>query len=254
MFVVLASLVASCTTDKVDFDFTENPSVAATFAAPSLEIAALRAEDGGKVQIPMYRGNVKEAKSVEVVVEGGEGVFTPSSDKVNFAAGQSLAYLELTYDYEALSAKPVSMSVSIAKEEDLAIDGVAAATFTLVKQLTYESIGEGYYYSDFWEEAWPQEILKAKEGNYFMLPSCWVSGVDVTFFCDGETLDWYTVKSGYNYGSYGPVAFYPGDYAVTLESGTYVLEVDMTYYLPEYYDYELYVGYEVLQFPEGFTF
>lgn len=250
-FAVLAVvLAASCTNDKELFDFTENPGPGATFVSSKLSLPGLKAEDGGKVLVPLYRSNTKGTASVAVAVEGGEGVFTPTKAAVEFADGESLGYLQFTYDFEALSAKPTNITVAIANEEDAAIDAVTATTFTLVKQLTYEPAGEGVYYSDWYGEEWAQEVYKAKEGNYFILPSCWVSGVDFSFFCDGTTVDWYTTSTGYNYGSYGPLALNIVDAAM------YGLElvVSVEYYLPEYYNYNFGGGVEVFVFPEGFTF
>ena len=246
-------LMSSCVTDKEMFDFTANPGAAVTFSAKTLDMPALKAEDGGKVRVPLYRGNTSAPASVQVTVTGGEGVFTPKKTAVDFAAGDNMGYLEFTYDYETLSAKPATITVTVTKAEDVALNGIAEAKFTLVKQLTYESIGEGYYYSAFGGD-WPQEILKAKEGDYYLLPSCWVSGVDFSFFCDGQNVDWYTLTSGYNYGSYGPVGFDIQDSEVYEDGGVWVVELSLNYYLPEYYDYNLAAGYEAVEFPEGFTF
>ena len=92
---------------------------------------------------------------MEVAVAGGEGVFTPTKSAVDFAAGENVGYLTFTYDFESLSAKPASMTVTIKNEADCALNAVATTSFTLVKQLTYESIGDGYYVSDFGGD-WPQ--------------------------------------------------------------------------------------------------
>ena len=252
--VLLAmGLMSSCVTDKEMYDFVANPGAAVTFSAKSLDMPALKAEDGGKVRVPLYRGNTSAPASVQVTITGGEGVFTPKKSAVDFAAGDNVGYLEFTYDYESLSAKPVAMTVAVTKAEDVAVNGIAEAKFTLVRQLTYESIGEGYYYSAFYGD-WPQEILKAKEGNYYLLPSCWVSGVDFSFFCDGETVDWYTLTSGYNYGSYGPVGFDINEGVVYEDGGLWYVELDLNYYLPDYHNYDLGPGYEAVEFPEDFTF
>lgn len=248
--VLALGAMFSCTTEKVQYDFEKYPGVAATFVAKTIQVPGLVAEDGGKVSIPLYRGNTNGAASVEVTVTGGEGLFTPTKSAVDFAAGENVGYLTFTYDFESLSAKPAPMTVTIKNEADLALNAVASTSFTLVKQLTYEPVGEGLYYSDWYEEEWPQEVLKAKEGNYFLLPSCWVSGVDFSFYCDGTTVDWYTTSPGYNYGSYGPLAL---DIVDAYIDGLQLV-VTAGYYLPEYYDYSFGNGVEVFVFPEGFTF
>lgn len=252
--VVLAmGLMSSCVTDKEMYDFVANPGAAVTFSAKSLDMPALKAEDGGKVRVPLYRGNTSAPASVQVTVTGGEGVFTPKKTAVDFAAGDNMGYLEFTYDYESLSAKPVTITVAVTKAEDVALNGIAEAKFTLVKQLTYESVGEGLYYTDWYEAEWPQEVMKAKEGDYFLLPSCWVSGVDFSFFCDGETVDWYTATSGYTYGSYGSLEFVLEDAYVVEEDGLFTVVVETHYTLPSI-GHDFGVGVEEFTFPEGFTF
>lgn len=251
--VLALGAMLSCTNEKVQYDFEKNSGVAATFAAKSTQVPGLVAEDGGKVSIPLYRGNTKGSASVEVVVSGGEGVFTPTSNAVEFEPGKNVGYLTFTYDFEELSAKPAPMTVTIKNEADRALNAVASTSFTLVRQLTYEEVGEGYYYSDFGGE-WDQPVLKAQEGDYFLLPSCWVSGVDFSFFCDGTTVDWYTTSSGYNYGSYGPLDFDIASATVALEDGQYVVTLNATYVLPDLGGYPLGAGVEVFYFPEGFEF
>lgn len=253
--VLALSAMFSCTTEKVQYDFEKNPGVAATFAAKTLQVPGLVAEDGGKVSVPLYRGNTAEAAQVAVAVTGGEGIFTPTSSTVDFEAGENVAYLTFTYDFDALSAKPETLTATIVNEADLALNAVASASFTLVKQLTYVPLeSPGYYFTGFFGEGWDQTIYKAEEGNYFTLPGCWYSGYDFSFFFDGTNLDWYTATTGYSYGSYGPVEFRLTDYLVTEDEGCMVLVLYMDYVLPEVDDFVLYSGYEAVYFPAGFTF
>ena len=251
-FTILAlGVLSACTTDKVLYDFEENPGVGATFAASSLAIPDLVAEDGGKLSIPLYRANTKGNASVEVLIEGGEGVFTPAKNAVDFADGSNVAYLEFSYDYASLSAKPVSMVIYIKNEADVAFDGIASTSVSLVKRLTYSSVGEGYYTSYFFGQGWPQEVLKAEEGPYYSLPSCWVNGVDLNFFFDGTDFELYTVNPGYNYGSYGPVCLEVLDYEVVQEEGSTILTIYVNYVLPNLDNYILGQAMEEIAFPAG---
>lgn len=259
-----AALVA-CTQDKVTYDFGENPGPAVTFASAKLKLPGLTAENNGKLEIPLYRGNVNGAASVDVQLEGAEGLCELASTKVEFADGQNVANAVLTFDFETLTPKPANLTLSVVNEADLAIDGVQSTTFTFVKQLTYELVGEGVHYSVFWHAyfgdmaagIWPQDLYKAKEGNYFLLKDCWSAGTDFSFYCDGTEVDWYTEDTGTSYGSYGNIfLYYTGATVAKNDAGQYELTLDVpAYYLPDYYDYALVEGgSEVFTFPEGFEF
>ena len=259
-----AALVA-CTQDKVTYDFEENPGPAVTFASAKLKISGLTEENNGKLEIPLYRGNVNGAASVEVKLDGAEGLCELASSNVEFADGQNVANVVLTFDFEALSPKPATLTLSVANEADLAFDGVGSTTFTFVKQLTYELVGTGVHYSGFWHAyfgdpaagIWQQDLYKAREGNYFLLKDCWSAGTDFSFYCDGTDVDWYTEDTGTPYGSYGNIYLYfTGATIAKNDDGLYELTLDVpAYYLPNVNNYALVQdGLEVFAFPEGFEF
>lgn len=259
-----AALVA-CTQEKVTYDFGENPGPAVTFASSKLKVAGLTAEHNGKLEIPLYRGNVNGAKSVKVALEGAEGLCELSNPEVQFADGQNMANIVLTFDFESLSPKPANLTLSLVDEADLAVDGFASTTFTFVKKLTYELVGTGVYYSGFWHiyfgdrtaGIWEQDLYKAQEGNYFLLKDCWAEGTDFSFYCDGTEVDWYTEDTGTSYGSYGNIFLYfTGATIETNDAGQYELTLDVpAYYLPGAGNAPLIEdGSEVFTFPEGFEF
>ena len=88
--------------------------------------------------------------------------------------------------------------------------------------------------------------------NYYILPDCWESGVDWTFtVVDGEIVWPATFDTGYLLDAdYGNVWIKSGDSFV--EDGTLYLIVD-SYYLPDYYNYDLDSAYESFTLPEGVT-
>ena len=257
--------MVSCTQEKVTYDFGENPGPAVTFASAKLKLPGLTAENNGKLEIPLYRGNVNGAASVDVQLEGAEGLCELASTKVEFADGQNVSNAVLTFDFETLTPKPANLTLSVVNEADLAIDGVQSTTFTFVKQLTYELVGEGVHYSAFWHVyfgdmaagIWEQDLYKAKEGNYFLLKDCWAAGTDFSFYCDGTEVDWYTEDTGTSYGSYGNIfLYYTGATVAKNDAGQYELTLDVpAYYLPDYYNAAVIEGgKEIFTFPEGFEF
>ena len=176
------------------FDFNLDPSVQATFASKELTLTPITSESGNKISIPLYRGNVANAASVPVEIAGGEGIFTPSGSSYDFAAGENVAYIEFSFDYNTIDPL-TNIEIAITNEGDVAKNGYGSTTLTVEKQLTYKSIGEGSYYSLFIDTYYgqaemPQEILKAEEGNYFQVVAPYVDGYNFIFEFDGENVNW----------------------------------------------------------------
>ena len=242
-------LTVSCSKSERLYDFGESQSPLVTFQSKKLNIPDLTEDNNGTFRVPLYRGNVKDEASVAFTVSGGEGVFTPTTDKFKFAAGENVAYVEFEFDFTTLDAKPITISLSIENDDDVASNGIKATSFSVVRKLTYKSIGKGSYYSALFGEEWPQDILKAEEGPYYSLPDCWISGVSVNFSFNGTGFELYTVQPGYNYGSYGPVELSVQNFVY--DSGK--LTITAEYFLPELNNYSLGTGVEILTFPEGFS-
>lgn len=261
--VALAVATASCAVDKVYYDFDENKGPAVTFASGRTSLPGLTAEMNGEVAIPLYRGNTKGTATVEVALSGSDD-YSLADNKVTFADGEDQADVVIRFDYADLSAAPSTLELSVVNADDLALNAVSKTTFTAVKALTYEKVGTGVYYSDFWyfmTEAlegamWEQDLMKAKEGDYYMLPDCWTGGVPFLFYCDGETVDWYTLDTGVPYGS-GNITFVITGASISKnEDGLWELVLKTDYDVPA-------AGgalgipsveAEVFTFPEGFEF
>lgn len=250
LLVLFISTLNSCSKEEAFYNF-DGTGNAATFASKSLQIPAITKEDNGKVSIPMYRGNIANAASINVEIAGGEGIFTPVKSTYDFAPGENIAYIDFVFDFNKLSARPQDITIKIKNKEDLSINAIESTSITLVRKLTYEKVGVGEYYTDFFEESWEQEIFKAKEGNFYILPSCWVKGVDFSFFYDGKSADLYTTQPGYNYGSYGPVTFKIISQTVKQKGGKRIIEFEVEYYLPEFNNYSFGTGLEILYLPAG---
>ena len=253
LFAATPALVSSCTDDGVLYRFSDG-EVAATFQSSALKFNNISGPNSEGIPVPMYRGNTRGDAVVEVEITGGDGAFTPSGYSYDFEDGENVAYINFVYDYYSLGAKPQTITISMADEDDCAWNGESSTSFTISRQLTWVFVGEGKYYSDFWGESWPQELYKAVEGDFYMLKGCWYAGVDFTFFCDGTQADLYASETGYNYGSYGSVVFDVTSSSIVESEGVTVLRIDCDYVLPEYYGYNLYTGYEFFIFPHGFTF
>lgn len=254
--VLFVASLASCTTEKVQYDFQANPGPHVTFQSDKLKLPGVTEEDNNKLFVPLYRANLNGEATVAVALDCPEGLLELASETVTFKDGESVAQIELNYDYSQLTAKPESVTLSIVDEKDLAFEGYASTTFSFVKYLNYELVGTGYYYSYAFGD-WEQDVYKAEGEDYYRLPDCWAKGTDFLFYCDGETVEWYTEDTGFAYASYGNLFLDVESAEVFLnDDGLYEVFVNVpSYYLPEDGDSVLIPdGYEGFIFPEGFEF
>lgn len=234
------------------FDFDMNPSVGITFPTSAMNFA-LVPEDGGKISVPLYRGNIAEAASVQLTLTGGDGVFSLVKPTADFAAGENSTSVEVAFNLNDMGTDPVEVVIAAANAEDVAQTGNGKVTLTLQKQLTYVSIGEGVYSSSMFGESWPQEILKAEEGNYFIIPDAWVEDTDFEFYFDGETLTWNSTSTGFTDDAFeGELVFEINSWEI-LSTAPLTLELSVTYH-DDKWAYSTPTNNEIIQFPEGFTF
>lgn len=252
IIALLGVSLASCNQDKEIFDFEENPGVGATFSADQLRVSALTEDMGGKVSIPLYRANTKDAASVAVELQNGGTLFSLEKETCDFAAGEGVAYLNIHFDYNSLSAAPTQVVLSISNEGDVAMDGIGKTSFTLIRKLTYSSLGDGVFDSTLFGDTWDQEVQKAEEGDFYLLPSCYVRGYDISFFCDGESFELYTFDTGYNYDStHGHLMMDPVlENCVVSPTKLKLYCVIYTQKTGYYFD----EGFETITLPEGVTF
>ena len=152
-----------------------------------------------------------------------------------------------------MSPAPVTISIVANNAEDVSDNGYGQTQFSLQKQLSYNPVGIITYESGFLMTAagapvLNREIQKAEEGNYFLIPSAWVSGTDFSFYFDGQNLEWYSTSTGMD-GGYGDIKLEMLDYAIT---STSPLTLQILFYIYDSSPWGEFV--ETFTFPEGFTF
>ena len=222
--MVALAFSASCAREGTLYEIPEgNPCVSFPAGTAMFEMVAA---DGNKFTIELWRGNTKGSVSIPVTIEGGEGAFTPSKSSFDFADGQAKATLDFTYpDLNAFGGEVYTINVSVTDENMVSPSGYDAITIKAQRKLTPKYLGTGTYYSDWYEAEWDQDIYTTEEApNYYILPSCWVTGTDFTFTMENGKPVWpASFFSGYVHSSYGSVYIYPGDSYI--EDGVLYLEV-----------------------------
>jgi hypothetical protein len=245
-------LTGACQREGTIYDM---PAGSAVVSFPSSDaIFDMLAEDGNKITVDLWRGNTKGAASVPVTIDNQtDGVFTPAKSTFDFADGEGVAHLDITYpDINAFGGEVYKLVLTVA-EDQVSPSGIGKMTVKAQRKLTPKYLGTGKFYSDFWEDEWEQDIYNTIEApNYYILPDCWAKGGDWTFTVSNGNPVWPAAfDSGYTYGSYGNVWIKPGESFV--EEGVLYLVVS-SYYLPSYYDYDFGSTYEAFTLPAGFSF
>ena len=222
-FAIVALLLANaCQREGVIY----TPDNACVSFPSDVALFEMVKEDGNKITVQLYRGNTKGSVSIPVTItDKTSGVFTPSKSSFDFADGESVATLDFTYpDINAFGGETYSVVLSV-DEAQVSPSGFSEMTVKANRKLTRVKVGTGTYYSDWYEEEWPQDVYTTVEApDYFILPSCWVKGTDFTFTIRNGKPEWpASFFTGYVHSSYGNLYIYSGDSYI--EDGVPYLEV-----------------------------
>lgn len=252
-FAILALMLTSAC--QHEGTIYEMPAGSALVSFPSSDaIFEMLASDGNKVTVDLWRGNTQGAVSIPVTIDDKTGgVFKPAKSSFDFADGEGIAHLDITYpDINAFGGETYNLTLSV-DDSQVSPSGIGKITVSAQRKLTPKYLGTGVFYSDFWEEEWEQDIYNTLEApNYYILPDCWSKGTDWSFTMSNGQPKWpATFDSGYLYGSsYGNVWIKPGDSYV--EDGVLYLIVS-SYYLPKYNNYNFGSTYEAFALPAGLS-
>lgn len=210
IFITLLSVAVcfqACQPDRVIYKGKGNAEL--TFPAAATKISLLK-EDNNTFQVELWRGNTKGALSVPVVITGSTNVFAPKASSFEFTDGSNTAYLTFSYaDINNFAGETYSIKLQISDPEQIAISGNGTLSLSIQRKLTFKLHSSGVFYSEFFEEAWDQDLYKAQEADYYRLPSCYYKGYDMDFSLDGNKIIIAKQPMGYNHSSYGMASWDP---------------------------------------------
>ena len=210
--IMALMLASACEHEGTIYEMPEN-SALVSFPSDAA-IFEMLASDGNKVTVDLWRGNTKGAASIPVQIEDKTGgVFTPAKSTFDFADGEGVAHLDITYpDINAFGGETYELVLSV-DESQVSPSGVSEMTVSATRKLTPKYVGTGIYYSDWYEEEWEQDLYTTEEApDFFILPDCWVRGTDFTFTVQNHKPIWpASFFSGYVHSSYGNVYIYTGE-------------------------------------------
>lgn len=248
--VILSAMFLSASCQREGAIFEAGDSALLSFPSEDA-IIVMDAPDGNKFSIELWRGNTKGAISVPVTISYDvDGVFTPAKEAFDFADGEAVATLEFKYDdINNFGGETYEIEVSISDETQLSPAGIQTVTISANRKLTPVFLGTGVYYSDLFEEEWPQDIYNTVEApNYYILPDCLEVGTDITFtMVNGQPVFPALFDTGVLYNStYGYISIVND--GATLVDG--VITLNARYALPAI-SYIFGAGVETFTLPEG---
>ena len=208
-FAIVALLLTNAC-DREGVLFT--PDNACVSFPSDLAMFEMVKEDGNKITVQLNRGNTKGAISIPVTIsDKTDGVFHAAKNSFDFADGQAVATLDFTYpDINAFGGETYVIDLSV-DESQVSPSGIGEMTIKAQRKLTRVLVGTGTYYSDWYEEEWPQDVYTTVEApDLFILPNCWVKGTDFLFnIVNGKPVWPETFSTGTTYSSYGTVYMRP---------------------------------------------
>ena len=213
ILIVCVSVFTSCDTDAEGALYNSENKVDVAFASTQLNVDMVTS-DNGKIKVAVYRGNSSTAVSVPVTLDAKTlegGIFVLENSKVEFKAGENIAYAVLNYgNFDKISpTSQYSIILSIADSTQLSPSEINKITIKTQRKLTWKSIGSSHYYSSLFGD-WDQPIEKADEGNIYRLPDCITKDYPLIFALtdDGQDLASYAIQpTGYKNATYGMVYY-----------------------------------------------
>lgn len=213
--VAFSSLMFTSCDDQVEGTLYEvGDKVHAAFASTVQRVEMLPA-DGNKIRVPVYRGG-KSDTQVSVTVEMTQaasipaGTFTLSNPQVDFPVGQNVAYAIITYaDINALAAGTTyELTLTLANEEQVSVSEAKSIKVQAQRKLTFSPLAIGTFTSEFFEDSWEVEVLKAAEADVYRILDCYYNNFHITFAVGSDNrISFSPQQMGYVHSTHGMTSF-----------------------------------------------
>ncbi len=186
--LILLGLFVFAACDDVEGELYKKTEGAIEASFPSAKASyEMLAEDGNKIVVELWRGDSQGSASVPVTItDNTDGVFVAEKNQFDFADGESKAYLAFNYpSIDDFGGEVYKLTLEVA-EEMASHSGITKLEVTAQRKLTYNSIGKGLFYTNFFvsDEPWEVEVLKAEEADYYILVEPYwpvVEGFNIVF-------------------------------------------------------------------------
>jgi len=245
---VLAVVLVSCDQDNIGTVYEPEKSYVA-FSSPVVAENALSAENNFSVSVQIARSDLNETTTATVELEMNddiEGVFALQSGTVTFNAGEGKAYAKIVPLVAPAEIDPTkSFKFELSLTGDNVSDLYNTTTYTANVKLDYANVGSGNFVSQFFEDEWAVELLKADLGNNVTLykaKNLYGEGYDIVMVVNGSNVTVSEQPAWYYDDEYGEV-YVTGEGTINGKEMTLTL----THFIPDVYEWD--AATEVLTLP-----
>lgn len=239
ILLILAIAFVSCDQDNMGTVYEpENTYVA--FRTSIVPENILSAENNFSVSIQVVRSDASTPTTAEVTLEMNDdidGVFALESNTITFADGEEIAYARIVPVVEPALIDPTKMySFKLTLTGDNVSEFFNSTTYTAFFDIEYVAAGTGNFVSEFFEDQWSVELLKAELGEGVMLykaTGLYEGGYDIIIVMNGNNVTVADQAAWYYDDEYGEV-FVTG-------SGTAngnELTLSLTHFIPDVYAWD----------------
>ena len=172
---------AAC--DDVEGELYQKTEEAIEVSFPSAKASyEMLAEDGNKIVVELWRADTHGAVSVPVTItDNTKGVFVAEKNQFDFADGESKAYLTFNYpSIDDFGGEVYKLTLEV-DEVMASHGGITKLEVTAQRKLTYTKFGEGTFHTSLFGASWKQDVYKAEEADFYLLPSLYYEGIDLNF-------------------------------------------------------------------------
>lgn len=236
---VLAIVLVSCDQDNIGIVYEPEKSYVA-FSSPVVAVNELSADNNFSVNVQIVRSDLNEATTATVELEMNsdiEGVFALQSGTVTFNAGEGKAYAKIIPLVAPAEIDPTkSFKFKLKLTGDNVSELYKTTTYTANVKLDYANVGAGNFVSEFFEDEWPVELLKADLGNNVSLykaKNLYGEGYDVVLVVNGSNVTVAEQPAWYYDDEYGEV-YVTGEGTINGK----VITLILTHFIPDVYAWD----------------
>ncbi len=212
---IIAGGLTSCDTDNVSTKY--NPT-SQNISFDSENSASVTTTDSEvELYVTVWRSIKQGSYTAHYTMETSEdGIFTDTNNgAVTFLDGESKATITLKAS-NFTKGSEYTATLTLSDADIMTADSIIGnpnieTTVTVTSDYAWTYLGEGYYYSELFEEGWTQPVYKAEGANVYKMTDCVYSGYDLKFelSADGQSLVAFNPQPmGYKHATYGMVYYY----------------------------------------------
>ena len=180
--VALSSLMFTSCDDQVEGTLYEvGDKVHAAFASTVQKVEMLPS-DGNQIRVPVYRGGKSDTEA-NVTVEMTQAASIPAGT---------------TYE----------LTLTLANEEQVSVSEAKSIKVQAQRKLTFTPLATGSFTSEFFEDSWEVEVLKAAEADVYRILNCYYNNFHITFTVGSDnSISFSPQQMGYVHSTHGMTSF-----------------------------------------------